>query len=145
MVLHSCQDSNLLAHSAQHGVVYPAVTHYPGLANELHDHLQIFRVAKSSPSYFLNETYSKHLNSIIWHKEIKVPYLMSITASYCLPDKTKGSFTHSVEWFVVFFKLPVTGSRVLQVHSRAQRSSLTALTNLFILEIKENQLNYNAG
>lgn len=64
---------------------------------------------------------------------------MSITASYCLPDKTKGSFTHSFEWFVVFFKLAVTGSRILEVHSRAQRSSLTALTNPLILEINKRK------
>lgn len=40
VVLYSCQYCNLLAYSTQHGVIYPAVTHYPGLANELHYHLQ---------------------------------------------------------------------------------------------------------
>lgn len=42
MVLHSCQYGNLLAHFAQHGVIYPAVTHYSSLADELYYYLQIF-------------------------------------------------------------------------------------------------------
>lgn len=41
VVLDSCQNGNLLANTAQHGVVNPGLTHYPGLVNELHHHLKI--------------------------------------------------------------------------------------------------------
>lgn len=40
VVLHSCQNGNLLANSPKHGIIHPAVTHNSGFANELHYHLQ---------------------------------------------------------------------------------------------------------
>lgn len=110
VVLHSCENGNLLADSSQHGIVYPAVAHYPGLTNELHYHLQD-HVIKSLKLLLIEERNDSGLMKI-------QPHFLPITAPYCLPDEPKSSFTHSFNGLILFFKLPVTGSRLLEVHGR---------------------------
>lgn len=56
-------------------------------------------------------------------------YFLPIAAPFCLPDKSKGSFTNSFDRLVLFFKLSITGFRLLEVHGGAQCFPLTGLTN----------------